>query len=313
MKRKQSIPIWLMMIAALMSVPGCSTGTVPAEAPSATLVQSTPEPEPVEIRVYSSPTPEMTVPADELIYSMAVRYARGGEEEKTLRGEDLRLLREIDPLAADQWESILAFYDAARESETHYGVLPDGLDGTDALCIVIMGYQLNKNGSMKPELTERLEVALNCAEKYPHALLLCCGGGTAENNSKVTEADRMTDWLVGKGVDPGRIITENRSMSTAENAKYICRELKNYPQVREIAIVSSDYHILRASVLVQARSILELRSSDDEPLRIVSNAACRTNKKDVSDAKIVRSILQLTDDPELKALIRDEDFSSGSK
>ena len=62
----------------------------------------------------------MTVPADELIYSMAVRYARGGEEEKTLRGEDLRLLREIDPLAADQWESILAFYDAARESITAF-------------------------------------------------------------------------------------------------------------------------------------------------------------------------------------------------
>ena len=302
-----------MIIAAVISLQGCGTGTVRTEPPAVMQVQSTPEPEPVEIRVYASPTPEITVSADELIYAMAVRYARGVEEEKALRGEDLRLLREIDPLAAGQWERIFAFFDDARGAEIHDGVLPDGLNGTDALCIVIMGYQLNKNGSMKPELMERLEVALKSAEKYPDALLLCCGGGTAENNSRVTEADRMTEWLVGKGVDPDRIITENRSMSTVENAKYICRELKNYPQVREIAIVSSDYHILRATVLVQARAILELRSADVEPLRVVSNAACRTNKKDVSDAKIVRSILQLTDDAELQAMIRDGDFASASK
>ena len=277
--------------------------------PEETPVQLTSEP--VEIQLYATPTPEVSISADEIIYRMAARYAHGEEDEKTQRTEDLRLLRDRNPLAAYQWEGILAFYDDARGSEIHYGVLPDGLEETEALCIVVMGYQLNKNGSMKPELTQRLEAALKSAEKYPRAMLLCCGGGTAENSS-ATEADKMTEWLVGKGVDPGRIIVENQSKSTVENAKYICRELKKHPRIKELAIVSSDYHILRASVLVQARALFELHSLDEAPLRIVSNAACRTNKQDVSDAKIMKSILLLTGNGELQALIRDEDFSSNA-
>ena len=38
----------------------------------------------------------------------------------------------------------------------HYDVLPDGLPDTDELAIVVLGFQLNPDGSMRSELTERL-------------------------------------------------------------------------------------------------------------------------------------------------------------
>ena len=88
---------------------------------------------------------------------------------------------------------------------------------------------------------------------------------------------------------------------------------EQYPQNPEIAIVSSDYHILRASVLVQARSIPGLRSADGEPVRVVSNAACRTDRKDVSSAMIIWNILQLTGDADLLALVRNEVFAFPGK
>ena len=311
MRRRNSLTILSLAVAVLLCLSGCAHASAEPEPPSETQVPNTPEP--VEVRPVASPTPENTASAVEIVYRIVSRYARRDVDEESLRKRDILLLRQTDPLAASQWEDILDFYDDAREAEIHYGELPDGLNDTDALCIVVMGYQLNKNGSMKPELTERLKVALKSAEKYPNALLLLSGGGTAENNSRATEAEKMAEWLVGNGLDPGRIIVENRSMSTVENAKCICEELKQYPGIREIAIVSSDYHILRASVLVQARSILQIRSTEEEPLRVVSNAACRTDKKDISDAKIVKSILLLSDDAELRAMVRDNDFSAGGK
>ena len=308
MKRRKRFTIFLIILTAVVSVSACRSEAVVPELPETTPVQHTPEP--VEIKPYVSPTPEISVSPNEIIYGMLARYARGDDGEETLRAEDLELLQRKDSLSAYQWESILAFFDAARETEIHYGVLPDGLNDTDALCIVVMGYQLNKYGSMQPELTQRLEVALESAKKYPNAYLLCSGGGTAEKNSKVTEADVMSEWLVGKGVEPDRIIVENKSRSTIENAKYIFRKLRQYPQIREIAIVSSGYHILRASVLVQASLILYTKSIDEAPVRVVSNAACRIDKEDVSNARIVKSILQLTDDEELLSLVRNEDFIS---
>lgn len=51
-------------------------------------------------------------------------------------------------------------------------VLPDGLPDTDELCIVVLGFQLNPDGSMRDELINRLNVALRSAEKYPNAYIV---------------------------------------------------------------------------------------------------------------------------------------------
>lgn len=74
-------------------------------------------------------------------------------------------------------------------------VLPDGLPDTDELCIVVLGFQLNPDGSMRDELINRLNVALRSAEKYPNAYIVCTGGGTASGNASATEAGEMATLI----------------------------------------------------------------------------------------------------------------------
>ena len=104
--------------------------------------------------------------------------------------------------------------------EIHENILPDGLPETDELCLVVLGFQLNPDGSMRNELTERLKVAKASAEKYPNALIVCTGGGTASRNPDATEAGEMAKWLTANGVDAQRVIVEDQSLTTAQNAFY---------------------------------------------------------------------------------------------
>ena len=57
----------------------------------------------------------------------------------------------------------------------------------------------------------------------------------------------MKLWLLEQGIPVGRIISEPRSLSTAENALFVHRILsEKYPDIRSIAVVTSDYHIYRS-------------------------------------------------------------------
>lgn len=189
-----------------------------------------------------------------------------------------RLIEEITQLDADQgdkWDRIMEFWSwMNREMKKIPDVLPDGLPEDDSLCIVVLGYGLESDGDMKPELIGRMETALNCAEKYPNAYVLCTGGGTAAGNKTVTEAGQMSKWLKEHGIDENRIIVEQRSRTTAMNAQYSCRILReDYPQVHSLALVTSDYHIRRGCLVFNTESVLT-----DSGLEIVGNAVYVANR-----------------------------------
>ena len=135
--------------------------------------------------------------------------------------------------------------DGGRTASCAVTVYPDD----DTVCLVCMGYQLNPDGSMKPELIGRLSTLLRVAETFPNAVIVCTGGHTASDNSGATEAGRMAEWLCANGIDPGRIFTEGKSKSTYENAVNTMQLLsERHPQTTRIMIITSDYH-MSASVL----------------------------------------------------------------
>ena len=194
------------------------------------------------------------------------------------------ILAEIDqhdPGLADTWRRILPFWISLNDDmEFHSNVLPDGLPEDDSLCIVVMGYYLKSNGGMRDELYDRLEVTLASARKYPNAYIMCTGGGTAADNSKLTEAGQMAKWLVKQGIDSSRIIIEDKALSTIQNAIYGCKLLYwNYPQVRNIAVITSDYHIYRSCLYFQTQASLAAYAEGFEPMQVVSNATCRINPR----------------------------------
>lgn len=184
-----------------------------------------------------------------------------------------------DPELAATWTDILDFWASVNDDmEFHSNVLPDGLPEDDSLCIVVMGYQLHSDGDMREELEQRMKVTLESAQKYPNAYIMCTGGGTAANNSRVTEASQMAKWLKKKGIDPDRIIVENQAFSTIQNATYGCPLLyREYPQVKNLAIITSDYHIYRSCLYFHVEAALEAYDAGVEPMKVISNATCRIN------------------------------------
>lgn len=190
---------------------------------------------------------------NDIIKNLLIYYSHHQENART---DILRLLEEmrtIDPEQAENWAQIMdCWHWVCTEQEITPDVLPDGLPEDDSLCIVVMGFALNYNGSIREELQGRLQATLASAEKYPNAYILCTGGGTAGGNPNVTEAEQMAAWLENQGVDPARIIVENRSYSTELNAEYSMKILReSYPQVTSLALVSSDYHLRRCHLLFQ--------------------------------------------------------------
>ena len=227
----------------------------------------------------------------EIIEEMVVDYGSYGETAYTRVDELLKELSGIDPAAGDKWSAVMDLWKDA-EPELHYDVLPDGLSDTDALCIVVLGFQLEPDGSMREELIRRLETAKRSAEKYPNALIVCTGGGTAAENDAATEADKMAEWLTENGVSPDRVIAENRSLTTAQNAIYTFDILtKDYPQVKELAIVSSDYHIATGNLLFGAEAILR-----DSDITIVSNAAWKAPSGTLSSMFQAGALIELSGD-----------------
>ena len=186
--------------------------------------------------------------SQEIIEEMVVDYGSYGEKAEKRVAELLKELKNTDEDAHARWERIMPMWKSVNtDLALNYDVLPDGLNDTDALAIVVLGFQLNPDGTMREELIQRLTVAKRCAEKYPNALIVCTGGGTASGNKDATEAGRMGEWLIENGVAAERVLVEDQSLTTAQNAVYTLNLLAaQYPQVKELAIVSSDYHMDRA-------------------------------------------------------------------
>lgn len=206
--------------------------------------------------------------AREIVYAYCWNQDLSSKRLRNLLEE----LEDVSPESASKWREILSCWkDASSDMPLHYGAVPDDLG--DGLCLIVLGFQLNPDGTMQKELINRLEAALESAEHYPDAYLLCTGGGTAQN-ANITEAEAMARWLTEQGISENRIILENQSLTTTQNAVFSSQILaRDYPQITKAALVSSDYHLPWATILFQTQFILE-----ELPLTVVSNAACHASE-----------------------------------
>ena len=200
-----------------------------------------------------------------LIEEMVKYYVTYQEAARTDVERILDEMADIDADEASIWSQIMDYWTYAKtEMDINLGVAPDGLPKDDSLCFVVLGFKLNDAGTMQDELIGRLQVARASAEKYPNAYVAVTGGGTAANNPDATEADSMVAWLIEKGIDPKRVIVENKASTTSENAQFTYDILrKSYPQVNSLCLITSDYHVPRGCLLMNAELLLSAHERGD--------------------------------------------------
>ena len=238
--------------------------------------------------------------AQDIIEELVVDYGNYGEEASAHVEELIGELKSADADLGARWDKIIDLWKALNTEQTLYAdVLPDGLPDSDELCIVVLGFQLEPDGTMRDELIERLKVARDSAEKYPNAYVVCTGGGTAAENEDATEAGEMAKWLIANGVDRNRVIVEDHSLTTAQNAIFTYDILTTqFPSVKAIAIVSSDYHIATGTLLFSSESILRAGAEGSEKLKVISNAAWKAPSGILSTMFQAGALIELSGDTE---------------
>ena len=190
----------------------------------------------------------------------------------------LDALEAESPAEGALWRRIMTDWVRLNEAgfEDHR-VLPDDLPQDDSLCIVVFGYGLGADGSIQPELEDRLYVALNAARQYPDAYVAVTGGQTSEV-AGVTEGGQMAAWLRAQGVAESRVIVEDQALSTTQNAANTYKLLTSaYPQVKTLAVVTSDYHVACAGVLLQIWSDYQSQVNGAPALNVAAGVSCATD------------------------------------
>ena len=118
---------------------------------------------------------------------------------------------------------------------------PPGMD-----YLVVLGATVYADGP-SPALTRRINAVMGCLDEHPDAVIIASGG--QGGNKPISEAQCIRDELVKRGVDPGRIVLEDRSTDTLENLAN-SRAIIGDDEAR-IGIVTNNYHIWRAMRLAR--------------------------------------------------------------
>ncbi|TQS71143.1 YdcF family protein [Ornithinibacillus gellani] len=190
-----------------------------------------------------------------------------GEEGHTDVLRTLDAMKEVSAEDYGLWNGVMdRWYWIENEMVENHDVAPNGLPDNDKHVFVVLGFALKDNGEMEDELIGRLEVALRSAEKYPNSYVLVTGG--VEKNGW-TEGDRMHDWLIENGLSEDRIIVENESATTVENAANSFEILYNDYDMDTFSMITSQYHLKRGSIFYYTMAQLKARELGVAPITFV--------------------------------------------
>ncbi|MEW5809981.1 MAG: YdcF family protein [Actinomycetota bacterium] len=104
--------------------------------------------------------------------------------------------------------------------------------------IVILGYGLKDNGTMRPILYTRVLTGLAVAQMFPQSPVIVTGGNPRNGR---TEAGEMRKTLRVLGLPDDRIIVEDRANSTVQNARFSVPLAKDAGTSGIILVTSSSH------------------------------------------------------------------------
>ncbi len=129
--------------------------------------------------------------------------------------------------------------------------------------IVVFG-AAEYNGAPSPVFKARLDHAFDLEEQGLAPLVITTGGSGGDPH--FTEAGAGLDYLVQKGMNTAKILSEGRSETTLESAKAVSRLLHRRHRTTCI-VVSDGFHLYRVKLMFRAQGIAAYGSpAPDSPI-----------------------------------------------
>lgn len=135
-------------------------------------------------------------------------------------------------------------------------VIRASLGDPDKECqyMVVLGCMVRDDGP-SASLRNRIDAAYDYLIAHPDVIAIVSGG--QGDDEPMTEAQCMYEHLVEMGIDPSRVWMEGESRSTWENLQFSLAliEEKTGSRPTTIGLLSSEYHLLRASLLAKDQGV----------------------------------------------------------
>lgn len=123
---------------------------------------------------------------------------------------------------------------------------------TQPAAIIVLGCRVHGENP-SPMLSQRISAACRYIEQYPEAVAVASGGKGSDE--LISEAECIKRQLENRGISSERIIIEDNSTNTRENMAFSKALLEEKGISGEIAIVSNEYHLLRAKTIAKKQGL----------------------------------------------------------
>lgn len=120
--------------------------------------------------------------------------------------------------------------------------------------LVVLGTTV-EGTAPSPMLKDRIDAAATYLTDHEDVICVVAGGKGDEKN--LSEAKCMYNGLVAAGIDPSRILLEDKATTTAENFTHSLALLEDLTgsKPQTIGVLSSEFHLLRASFLAKDHGV----------------------------------------------------------
>lgn len=115
--------------------------------------------------------------------------------------------------------------------------------------VIVLGCEVKRDRPSRM-LKRRMDAAIEWLEEHPDVKCVLSGGkGETE---LISEAECMYRYMTARGIDPERLLKEERSVSTRENLLFSMELLEQEGRTpSEIAIVTNEFHEARACLIAK--------------------------------------------------------------
>lgn len=119
--------------------------------------------------------------------------------------------------------------------------------------IVVLGEKLHSDQMPRVGMKRRVHHAVSLWKTRRNSAMLVLSGSKKPDagfgESYMSEAQAMYELAACEGVPESSMRLEQRATNTAQNAAYVARLLSNLSNVDTVTVVSSDWHLPRASTV----------------------------------------------------------------